>query len=109
VLIIAAAGNTPGTTLTLPAAWPWVIAVTAGNRAGQIDPWANRADFVDLVGPGTSIVHHDGQAYYVTGTSSATATATGLAAGLAETKNKAPAEIEAELRKLLPAPAKTAP
>lgn len=109
VLIFAAAGNTPVTTPTFPAAWEGVVAVTAGNRAGQIDPWANRSDSVDLVAPGSSLVYFNGRPYYVTGTSSATAHVTGVAAGLAETTGKNPAAVEAELRRLLPAPAKATP
>lgn len=109
VLIFAAAGNTPVTTPTYPAAYPEVIAVTAGDRTGQIASYANRGDFVDLVAPGSSIVYFNGRPYYVTGTSAATAYATGLAAGLADGKKRTPAEIQAELQTLLGVPATTTP
>jgi thermitase len=97
------------TTPTYPAAYPEVIAVTAGDRTGQIASYANRGDFVDLVAPGSSIVYFNGRPYYVTGTSAATAYATGLAAGLADGKKRTPAEIQAALQSLLGVPATTAP
>lgn len=107
VLIFAAAGNQPVRTPTYPAAYPEVVAVTAGDRYGQIAGYANRGDFVDLVAPGASIFYFGGQPFYVSGTSAATALASGLAAGIAERAQKSPDEIVAELKKLLatrPAP-----
>lgn len=109
VLILAAAGNTPTTAPTYPAAYPEVIAVTAGDRTGQIAPYANRGDFVDLVAPGVSIVYFNGQPFYVSGTSAATAFATGLAAGLADGSGKKAADIEAALKAMLGAKAPPKP
>ncbi len=99
VLVVAAAGNEPVTNPTYPAAYSTTLAVTAGDRSGQVAAYANRGTFVDLVAPGTSIVHFDAQTYLGTGTSYATAYITGAAAGLftaAESKNAA--EVEAALR-----------
>jgi hypothetical protein len=101
VMIFAAAGNMPSTVPTYPAAYPEVIAVTAGDRSGQISSYANRGDFVDLIAPGASIVYFNGQPYYVSGTSAATAFASGLAAGLSDANKKTTAEIEAALKQLL--------
>ncbi len=101
VTVFAAAGNTPTTDPTYPAAYPEVIAVTAGDRNGQISSYANRGDFVDLIAPGSGIVYFNGQPYYVSGTSAATAFASGLAAGLSDGARKTPAEVEAALKQML--------
>lgn len=84
VTVLAAAGNSPVTTPTYPAAYPEVIAVTAGDRQGNIAPYANRGSFVDVIAPGTSLVSFGGQQYYVTGTSTSTAYASGQAGATAE-------------------------
>lgn len=106
VLVLAAAGNEPVTTPVFPAAYPEVVAVTAGDRAGRIAPYANRGDFVDLIAPGISVVYYQGQPFLVTGTSAATAFASGLAAGLAETRGRNPDEIRSALRVILSTPPK---
>jgi len=98
VLLFAAAGNEPTTTLTYPAAYPEVIAVTAGDRKGNIAGYANRGSFVDVVAPGANVIYYQDQPYFVSGTSAATAYATGMAAGLADAKRKSLAETEATLR-----------
>ena len=85
--IFAAAGNQPVTTPFYPAAWPEVISVTASGSPGQLAPYANHASSVDMMAPGTSIVYLNGQAWVVTGTSSASAYAAGLAAGFADSRN----------------------
>jgi hypothetical protein len=79
-LVIAAAGNVPTVSDTFPAAFPEAIAVTSGDQMGRIDAYANRGPFVDLVGPGTSLLHFNNQAYIGTGTSYATAYIAGRAA-----------------------------
>ena len=68
-------------TPTYPAAYPDVIAVTAGDRKGNIAPYANRGSFVDVIAPGTSVVQFDNQSYLVSGTSASTAYVSGTAAG----------------------------
>jgi thermitase len=97
VLFFAAAGNTPVTTPTYPAAYAEVVAVTAGDRQGQIASYANHGSFVDIVAPGSSIVYFNGEAYYVSGTSAATAYATGLAAGWAEQTGQTLSKVESSM------------
>jgi hypothetical protein len=80
VMFFAAAGNTPTTDPTFPAANPDVFAVTAGNRDGSIASYANRGSFIDLIAPGTSFMDYDGMTWRVTGTSPATAIVSGAAA-----------------------------
>lgn len=80
VLFFAAAGNTPTTDPTFPAANPAVYAVTAADQTGNIASYANRGSFIDLIAPGTSFMDFGGLTYRVTGTSPATATVSGAAA-----------------------------
>lgn len=77
VVVVAAAGNSPVTTPTYPAAWPEVVAVTAGS-GGQIDSYANRGPFVDIIAPGTSYVSGAGHTWMIQGTSVSTAFLSGL-------------------------------
>jgi subtilisin family serine protease len=76
-----------------PAAYPEVLAVSAGNRQGEFAPYANRGPFVDLVLPGSGIVPYGGDSWLVTGTSTATAYASGAAAGLWKPEMGAPANL----------------
>jgi thermitase len=101
VVFFAAAGNEPVTTPTFPAAYPEVIAVTAGDRNGQLANYANRGTFVDIMTPGISIVPYDGQSYIVTGTSPATAFASGIAAGLADSSQICPSQVIPTIRSKL--------
>jgi thermitase len=102
VIFVGAAGNQPTTNPTFPAAYPEVIAVTAGDRKGNIAPYANRGDFVDVIAPGTSIVDFNGETYLVTGTSASTAYISGAVAA-ARASGKSAQEAEALIRKGLPA------
>jgi Subtilase family len=86
VPVFAAAGNTPVTTPTYPAAYPGVVAVTASGANGQIAPYANRGSFIDMMAPGDNVVPFGGQSYLVEGTSTATAIVSGMAAGLADSQ-----------------------
>jgi hypothetical protein len=72
-IFVASAGNMPVTTPTYPAAYPEVIAVTAGNARGQLADYANRGAFVDVIAPGSSVINFNGQAWRVNGTSPAAA------------------------------------
>jgi hypothetical protein len=99
VLLFAAAGNEPTTAPTYPAAYPEVIAVTAGDRKGNIAGYANRGSFVDIVTPGSTIVSFNNKLYFVSGTSASTAYAAGLAAGLADSSGKPLGQVESALRK----------
>jgi hypothetical protein len=102
VLFFAAAGNEPGTAPSYPAAYPEVMAVTAGTRDGSIASYANRGDFVDLAAPGSSIVFFGGQQWLVMGTSASTAYASGLAASMIDCNNRSAAQISSAMQALLP-------
>ena len=106
IIIFAAAGNTPDGAPVYPAAYPEVIAVTSGDRRGNIAQYANNGDFVDLVAPGTSIITFNGQSYLVSGTSASSAFASGLAAGIASQNNTTTADLEKILRQTLAIPEK---
>ncbi len=104
VLFIAAAGNEPTTTPNYPAAYPEVLAVTAGGKNG-LASYANRGDFVDVAAPGSSIVYYGGKAYMVSGTSSSTAFVSGLAAGMKSTTGASAEAIMSKLKEVLTVPA----
>jgi hypothetical protein len=86
-VFVASAGNEPVTTPTYPAAYPEVIAVTASDARGNIAPYANRGDFVDVIAPGSSLVDFNGRGWRVSGTSPAAAYISGTIAGKADTGN----------------------
>lgn len=100
VVFVAAAGNEPTTNPTFPAAYPEVLAVTAGNRRGQIASYANRGDFVDVMGPGSNLIEYNGQSYFVSGTSAASAYIAGVAAGMAAVPTASTTNVNAALRSL---------
>jgi hypothetical protein len=102
VLFFGAAGNEPTTAPSYPAAYPEVVAVTAGQRDGSIAPYANRGDFVDVAAPGSSIVTFNGQQWVVMGTSAATAFTTGLAASMIDCEKRSTAQIISSMQTLLP-------
>jgi hypothetical protein len=102
IIFVGAAGNQPTGQPTFPAAYPGVIAVTAGDKNGNIAPYANFGSFVDVIAPGLSMVRFEGQSYLVRGTSAAAAYVSGAAASHRAAGN-APREIEARLRQT-PAP-----
>lgn len=100
VLFFGAAGNQATALPNYPAAYPEVVAVTAGDRRGNIAPYANRGSFVDVIAPGVSIVNFEGQPYMVNGTSAATAYVSGTAAGF-RAIGKNPTEAERIIRETL--------
>jgi hypothetical protein len=102
VLFLAAAGNDPSTAPTYPAAYPGVIAVTASGRDGNIAPYANRGDFVDVAAPGSSVVDFGGKSWLILGTSASTAYASGLAASLGNNGKMTPAQVTAAMETILP-------
>ena len=104
VLFVGAAGNSPGTDYTFPAAYPDVLAVTAAGRNGEPAAYANTGDFVDVMVPGRSFVEYNGTTYMVNGTSSSAAYVSGLAASISATTGKPVREVELELRHNLPKP-----
>ena len=98
VLFFAAAGNEPVTTPTYPAAYPEVIAVTAGDKRGNVASYANHGDFVDVIAPGSSIVSFNNRAWLVMGTSASAAYSSGMAAGLADSTKKPLSQVESTIR-----------
>ena len=103
VLFIAAAGNEPTTLPNYPAAYPEVLAVTAGGKNG-LASYANRGDFVDVAAPGSSIIYFGGKAYMVSGTSASTAFVSGLAAGMKSSTGASAAAVTAKLKEVLVVP-----
>ncbi len=103
VLFIAAAGNEPTTLPNYPAAYPEVLAVTAGGKSG-LASYANRGDFVDVAAPGSSIIYFGGKAYMVSGTSASTAFVSGLAAGMKSSTGASAAAVTAKLKEVLVVP-----
>ncbi len=106
-VFVASAGNTPVTSPTFPAAYPEVIAVTAGDAQGKLAPYANRGDFVDVMAPGTAVVSFNGQQWRVSGTSPAAAYISGAIAGRVDCGGQSLAQAAAGIQKALPPP--TAP
>jgi hypothetical protein len=101
IVLVAAAGNEPMTTPTYPAAYPQVLAVTAGDRRGNVAPYANRGDFVDVVAPGAGTITFNGRSYLVSGTSASTAYISGMTAGLAASSRKRPSQVESIVRRTM--------
>jgi hypothetical protein len=100
VLFFGAAGNYPSTANTYPAAYPEVVAVTAGDKKGNIAPYANRGEFVDVIAPGVSVVQFNGQSFLINGTSASTAYVTGTAAAY-RASGKTAAQAESSIRATL--------
>ncbi|HOW67129.1 MAG TPA: S8 family serine peptidase [Candidatus Paceibacterota bacterium] len=98
VVFLAGAGNDASTQTYYPAAYPEVVAVTAGDRRGNLASYANHGSFVDVIAPGTSLVEFKDQTYLITGTSAATAYLSGVASGLASDKTKTAAQVEQQIR-----------
>ncbi len=102
VIFIGAAGNEPTQLPNYPAAQPEVLAVTAGDRNGNLAAYANRGEFVDIVAPGTSLIYFGNRSWIVSGTSPATALVSGMAAGIAASSGKTVKQVETELRSSFP-------
>ncbi|MBI5775419.1 MAG: S8 family serine peptidase [Verrucomicrobia bacterium] len=100
VLYFAAAGNQPTTAANYPAAYPSVVAVTAGSAQG-LASYANYGSFVDIVLPGTSIVQFGNQNWLISGTSASAAYASGLALGTIAVTGRTAKEVEASMRNQL--------
>lgn len=98
VVFVAAAGNTPDTSFTFPAAYENVLAVTSVMGDGSIAPFANRGEFVDVAAPYGAMVEHAGQTYFSSGTSISTAYISGITAGLSSQSGSAPKQVEQKVR-----------
>jgi hypothetical protein len=99
VVFFAAAGNEPIAAPTYPAAYPEVVAVTAGDRSGNLASYANYGTFVDVIAPGSTLVNFGQKTYVVGGTSVASAYASGMAAGGIDISKKSPAEVAEAIRR----------
>ena len=100
IIFVAAAGNQHTENPVYPAAYPPVLAVTAGDSRGNIAPYANYGNFVDAIAPGANVVYYNGKYYLITGTSVAASTASGQVAGYLEANpGKTPRDAEAAFRK----------
>ena len=106
-IFIGSAGNIPVTTPTFPAAYPEVIAVTAGDAPGRLAPYANRGNFVDVMAPGSSVISYNGQAWRVNGTSPAAAYVAGAIAATADTRGGTLSQAAAAVQRSLPPPPAT--
>jgi len=104
IQFVAAAGNTPGTELTYPAAYPGVLAVTALGQNGQLAPYADDGSFVQAAEPGTVMISYGGTGWVVEGTSPATATAAGSILDLANLDHITPAQAAAKIALIHPPP-----
>ena len=104
VLFVGAAGNTPGTDLVFPAAYPDVLAVTAAGGNGQVASYANTGEFVDVMVPGRSFIEYNGTTFMINGTSASAAYVSGLAASISANTGRPVREVELELRQSLPKP-----
>jgi hypothetical protein len=78
IVVVAAAGNEPGTTVNYPAAWPGVIAVTASDSSGRLAQYANSGDFVKAMATGTCYTTYDGRVWRFEGTSVSAAEVSGM-------------------------------
>ena len=103
-IFVASAGNTPVTSPTFPAAYPQVIAVTAGVAPGQIASYANHGSFVDAMAPGSSVIVYNGQAWRVNGTSPAAAYLSGAIASTADRRGLPLSQAAASVQQALPPP-----
>jgi type VII secretion-associated serine protease mycosin len=82
IVVVAAAGNIPGTSVDYPAAYPGVVAVSGVDRQGNHAPGSIAGPEVQLAAPSVDIVRPTVGHGYVTGTgtSDATAIVSGVAA-----------------------------
>jgi hypothetical protein len=84
VLLIASAGNDGGNTLTYPAAYDGVMAVSAVDAKGQPAPFSNSGEGIDLAAPGVDVhaAWSDQRHVRFTGTSAAAPLVAGSVATL---------------------------
>jgi hypothetical protein len=118
IVVVAAAGNTPGEGDVYPAMYPGVISVTASTQtvngpitatAGgpggtQLASYANDPSGTTVIAPGTSIVQWNGQEWQVQGTSPATASTAATIADLVNTDHISLSDAVNIVTKVSPAP-----
>jgi hypothetical protein len=121
IVVVAAAGNTPGEGDVYPADYPGVISVTAstqtvsgpitsssGNVGGgqpQLASYANDPPPTDIIAPGTSIVEAvNGQSWEVEGTSPATAATSATIAYLVNQDHMSLDQAVSQVMRVAPAP-----
>jgi subtilisin family serine protease len=82
VVIVAAAGNVPGTKMVYPAAYPEVIAVGATDKDDCVSKWSNRGNWINVNAPGSDLwtIALDSQYAPQSGTSFAAAVVSGESA-----------------------------
>ena len=101
IVQVAAAGNTGGS-VTYPAAYPEVIAVSATDQSDNLASWSSRGPEIDLAAPGVEIYStYKGSTYKIlSGTSMAAPHVTGVAALVIDAKKCGtctPAEVQQRL------------
>ena len=106
IVFVGAAGNEPTTTPTYPGAYQEVIAVSSVGADGNLAPYANRGDFVDVLAPGQVRVTYNGQTWVTAGTSVSTAIVSGIAAGSVNGGCVSGDQLRAGLQSMMRAPAR---
>lgn len=104
VTMVAAAGNEPTSDPSYPATYEGVISTTAGTN-GAVAEYANRADTVDAMVSGNSVVRVGDQYIMMNGTSVAAAQVSGMIAGAAEATGTTPIQAGTEVAAAFPPPA----
>ena len=93
IVVFGAAGNTPVSTPTYPAAISGVYDVTALSQPGQLASYANYWPGDSMALPGSSVVYYGNQAYGVQGTSASTAYASGVYAGTVSASSASSSQV----------------
>lgn len=100
VLLVAASGNDGAGLLTYPAAYPTVLGVGAIDANGNLAPFSNYGESLDLVAPGFGVnaLWEEGSYVSFNGTSASAPLVAGMAARILESNpNQSPAQVRAAL------------
>lgn len=76
--------------------------MTATGRSGQLTPYANRGQFVDLAVPGSTVVQLDGRSWVIQGTSVSAAYASGIAGAWAQNPQAPLTQVRSQLMETFP-------